>query len=239
VAYIYVLRSGEPGVFKVGKADSPEDRLAGLQTGNPGLCLHLSAETEYAHQAETYLKRIFRSKNVAREFYQLSDAELAEAWQRMLAYIAEDVPAQEEASRLAAAQSDGSTLPPSEEQKHWYTRLREARVRQDLAGFDRTRLENRLKSSMGTASVLDGIATWKSREVSRFDEAEFVEQYPDVYERYCRTIQVQELDLAKACGRRAQVVRRVHPDLMDPDLPVAVARSSSNLSEATRAWAPW
>jgi hypothetical protein len=207
VAYVYVLRSSEPGVFKVGKADSPEDRLAGLQTGNPGLCLHLSAETEYAHQAETYLKRILRSKNVAREFYQLSDDELAEAWQRMLGYITEDVPAQKEASQLAAAQSDGTTLPPSEEQKRWYKQLREARVRQDLAGIDRTRLENRLKSSMGTASVLDGIATWKSREVSRFDEAEFAEQYPDVYERYCRTIQVQELDWAKLAEEEPKLYR--------------------------------
>ena len=46
MACVYILRSGNENLFKIGKSGDVEDRVRGLTTGNPRLVVFDKIETE-------------------------------------------------------------------------------------------------------------------------------------------------------------------------------------------------
>jgi Meiotically Up-regulated Gene 113 (MUG113) protein len=192
MAFVYVLRSGEEQLFKIGRTRGDlQARIRQLATGNPHrLTLFDHIETEYEAVCETYLHRRLRSKRSgegdAREFFALTPTDVADALRDARDFLAEFVPKQQEAERLAREESDGVLLKPSQKEWELYRRLLEIRENEYSLNLDRALVENQLKLVIGKADGLEQIATWKSHEVKRFDEAGFKLAEPKLFEAFVR-----------------------------------------------------
>src|SRR5213596_925460 len=67
MGYVYIYRSGDGNVFKIGKATDVERRVKAHATGNPEPLTRFDViETEYPSQCETYLQHRLRSKRSTR-----------------------------------------------------------------------------------------------------------------------------------------------------------------------------
>ena len=192
MAFVYVLRSGEEELFKIGRTRGDlHARIRQLATGNPHrLTLFDHIETDYEALCETYLHRRLRSRRsgegAAREFFSLSTAALSDALQDAREFLAEFVPKQREAERLAKEESDGVLLKPGNQEWELYRRLLEIRESEYSLSLDRALLENQLKLAIGKADGLEQVATWKSHEVKKFDEAVFKLAEPRLFEAFVR-----------------------------------------------------
>ena len=76
MAYVYIFRSGNENLFKIGKSVDVEDRIRGLATGNPRLAVFDKIETDDEDEWETYLHKRLRSKrsrgSSAQEFFEIT-----------------------------------------------------------------------------------------------------------------------------------------------------------------------
>ena len=95
-------------------------------------------------------------------------------------------PKKREAERLAKETSDGVLLMRGEPEFEHYRRYLESREGEDSCRLERERHEIELKLAIGKAGGLKGLATWKSHEVKRFDEATFKKAEPKLYEEFVR-----------------------------------------------------
>jgi hypothetical protein len=70
---IYLIKSLNEGVYKIGVSKSPTKRLQEIQTGNPAPVeiLHLY-ETKYAYKIETALHNRYSHYNTHGEWFELS-----------------------------------------------------------------------------------------------------------------------------------------------------------------------
>jgi hypothetical protein len=191
VACVYIFRNGNEDLFKIGwSSGDAADRRDDLATGNPHLTLVHSIDSlddEDAHACEGFLHGSLQSKRYSGEFFALAQAELAEVLENARQYLAER-PREREAKRLAGEASDGRILKPTDQQWETYRALLLARENEYRAKSHAYRLKNELKLFIGTADELDGIASWKSHEVARFDAALFKAGNPDLYEKFVRAM---------------------------------------------------
>jgi hypothetical protein len=192
VALVYILRSGEEDLFKIGRTRRDlAARIKQLSTGNSHrLTLFDLIETEDDAACEAYLHGTLQSKRCmdgeAREFFALPPAELEDAIRGAREYVTEVLPRRREAERLAKEESDGRILRPGHEEWARYRRLLQVRESEHRLGVDRLRLENELKLAIGTAAGLDDIATWTTHSVRKLDEASFRLSEPALYQAFVR-----------------------------------------------------
>ncbi len=192
MAFVYVLRSGDEPLFKIGRTRGGlEARIRQLATGNPHrLTLFDHIETDYDTVCETYLHRRLRARRSAesdaREFFSLTPAEVVDAVRDAREFLEDFVPRQQEAERLAREESDGVLLTPTDPEWEIYRRLIEIRAAEYSLNLDRTQAENQLKLVIGKSDGLERLATWKSHEVKRFDEAAFKLAEPKLFEAFVR-----------------------------------------------------
>ena len=150
MAYVYVFQSGDEDLFKIGKTKRDvADRGRQLATGNPRrLVLFDSIETEDASRCETYLHGKLSSRRVAgqaREFFQLTPFEMADAIKDAREYIAEDLPKQRIAEELALSDVEGGILLPDELHRHHHRELLRHREARYCIEVEITRHETALK----------------------------------------------------------------------------------------------
>jgi Meiotically up-regulated gene 113 len=200
MAFVYILRSGDGDLFKIGRTRGDvESRRKHLSTGNPQtLTVFDSIETDDVGACEAYLHASLQSKRCAgdaREFFTVSTAELEAAIRAVRQYLAEDLPRQKQAERLAKQECDGQILRPGDEEWETYRRLLQVRETEHGVGLERMRLENELKLVIGTAASLDGIATWKAHLVRKFDEASFKRAEPAMHKAFVRESRVRQFRL--------------------------------------------
>jgi transcriptional regulator of heat shock response len=186
---VYVLQSGDENVFKIGKAVDLERRMKNLATGNPHpLTLYRSIETEHAAECETYLHHRLRSKRStrsdAKEFFDVEPSELEALLRDARAYVEDFLPRKAEAERLCHEQSDSRVIEPTETQQETYRRLLKAREEHDALALECERLETELKLAIGTAAAMDGVASWKTQTMHKFDSTRFSEEHPEMYEEF-------------------------------------------------------
>jgi len=192
MAFVYILRSGSENLFKIGRTDGDVDaRIRQLATGNPCRLTKFDViETEHDSLCETYLHRSLRSRrslaSEAREFFAITSEELRSVICDAREFLAEFVPKQLEAERLAKEQSNGILLKPGHREWEIYRRLLDIRENQDSLKLERALLENQLKLVIGKADGLEQIATWKSHDVKTFDEAAFKLAEPKLFEAFLR-----------------------------------------------------
>jgi hypothetical protein len=186
VAYVYVLRSGDSNLFKVGRTNDLERRMKHLATGNPEpLTLFDCIETEDAASAEKYLHHRLRShrsnRSGAREFFEIHPDAFAAILDDARAFLADFVPKQHEADQFAQEESDGRILLPGDADWERYRALVEVREALDGLELKRRELEAEFKIAIGPADGLEGIATWRTQAITRFDQDTFRTTDPDTY----------------------------------------------------------
>jgi Meiotically up-regulated gene 113 len=117
VSTVYVLRSGNSSLFKIGRTRNLGRRMEQLASGNPDrLTLFDSIETDDAAACETYLHHRLRSRRSkdsdATEFFDLDPEELRDVIQDARAFLDDFIPKQREAERLANEESREEILLP-------------------------------------------------------------------------------------------------------------------------------
>jgi predicted phage-related endonuclease len=102
-----------------------------------------------------------------------------------------------EAARIQETDSDGSIKIPGNATISIHHEMLEAaeQIRRLQSRYDY--LEAELKVTMGTASELKAIATWKTGVRNAFDQKAFKEAEPKLYEQYKKQSRTRTLRLAK------------------------------------------
>jgi predicted phage-related endonuclease len=193
MAWVYILRQGKEDKFKIGRTTRlAESRLEGLQTGNPDLTIFHLIETEHETTVENYIHRRLATKKIingssSTEFFAVSVAELQRIISEADVYIREYLPTIEQAKDFGAEEPDGSTKKPSNAAVDTHHEL--LKIEEEMARLEAQReyFVAKIKISMGNASELSGIATWKNVETNRFNSAVFKIEHPDIYEKYLKT----------------------------------------------------
>ena len=198
---IYFVREFESGskslspFVKIGLVASPrvsEERLLEHQTGNPRQ-LHIPdghvIATEAVAMVEAQLHRRFGKFRVGGEWFRFgSDQELSEAIasSRELALEAESlIPVLREAERMALLPSTGELIPATDEILEEANRL--ALSKEQLKILKKA--DDDIKSFLVDARE-KGEDVGKAAEVQlrkfkpKFQEAEFAEKYPDIYDEF-------------------------------------------------------
>ena len=188
MGYVYILRSGNENLFKIGKSMDVEDRIRGLATGNPRLTVFDRIETEDEAESETYLLKRLRSKRFrgssAQEFFEITPEALQNVIQEAREFLPSFLETRQAADRLADEKSTARMALPSGEDMALYERLLEVREQEDRCHYERLHLENKLKLVIGTAAGLEGMASWKTLEKTKFDRAAFKKERPELYQEY-------------------------------------------------------
>ncbi len=193
MAYVYILRSGNENLFKIGRTDGDvEARIRQLATGNPYRLTKFDViDTEHDSLCETYLHRMLRSKRSlasgAREFFEMTPEEITSVICEAREFLAEFIANQAEADRLGEVETDGRLLQPGDREWSLYSRLLVAREEEDTSRYQRQLLENKLKIVIGRADGLEGIATWRNQAVERLDQAALKAAEPDIFRTYVKT----------------------------------------------------
>lgn len=187
---VYILRSGNENLFKIGRTQgSPADRAKQLATGNPHpLSVFDAIETEFPNECEAYLHGRLRAKRSkrsdAREFFEIDPAELKEEISAAREFLQNDVPKFEQAKQLATEVSEERLIRPSAIELELYQRLLYVTADHKMLTLSKQRLETELKLVIGKAAGLEGLAMWKSSTMRRFDLAKFKISEPALYGSY-------------------------------------------------------
>jgi hypothetical protein len=197
MAFVYILRSGSEDVFKIGHTRGDvEARIKNLATGNPHTLTRFDViETDHCTLCETYLHRRLRTKRRGGEFFAVDPHELQQVIQEAREFISEYVPQQSEVEVLASGTSDERVIEPGEREWEMYRRLLDVRQALDELDLERNQLEMSLKLTIGTASGLLGIATWKTQEKVVLDAEALKVAEPDLYKRFQKTAHVRPFRL--------------------------------------------
>ncbi len=200
MVYVYVYRSGEGNIFKIGRATDLGKRIKTHATGNPEPLTEFAViETEHASQCETYLHHRLRSKRSTRseatEFFEVDPDELAALIEDARHYADEVLPMLAEADRLAGEECDDRILPATDAVLEMYRRLVKVREEYDTLGFEKDRLEAQLKLFIGIASGIELVADWRVVLSHRFDSDLFKHEHPDLYDSYCRETRFRRFNL--------------------------------------------
>jgi len=203
VAVVYMLRNGDEDLFKVGWGRSIEERLRDHHTSNPHLTVFEVIEAgsnAAATSCEAYLKGVLQSRRhpsagSTREFFALTTAEAEDAARDARTYLAEDFPMKGKADLLAVEACDGRILVPGDAEWDAFRRLLPVCEENYRTGAEKARLENQLKLAIGTAEALDGVATWRSHTRTKFDEAWFKSEQPDVWRAFRRESRTRRFEL--------------------------------------------
>jgi hypothetical protein len=191
MGFVYIRRSGDTDLFKIGRTGDVEQRGKQLATGNPErMTLFDTIESEYASECETYLKerlRLRRSRrSAATEIYEVDEVELRQAIEATRAFDREVLTNREVIEHLSHVESDDRLLPAGERELELYEKLLAARHAEDTAKRERERLEMKLKLAIGTSSGLDGLVTWRTQWARELDTSALREHEPEIYARFLK-----------------------------------------------------
>jgi hypothetical protein len=186
MGFVYIYRSGDGDVFKIGKAKNVDQRIKTHATGNPEPLTEFDViETEHYSQCETYLHHRLRSKRSTRsgstEWFEVDPVELRAVVADARHYANEVVSTMAEAHALSESECDDRMLEPTDEVMETYCRLVKLREDHDTLGFEKDYLEAKLKVFIGTASGIERVADWKTTVAHRLDGERFKAEQPDVY----------------------------------------------------------
>jgi hypothetical protein len=198
---VYVLRSGDDDMFKIGMTRGPvNERLKALTTGNPHpLTIYAEVETDHPAKVESFLQGLLRSKRSrqsdAKEFYavdtQTLDAAIAEARD----YAEHDLDEEAEVERLACELCEDRLVTPNDEDWTTYENLLVAHENHRRATHTKDRLEWKLKLKIGTAYGMNEVATWRTLTQKRFDAESFARDHADLHDQYMKESHSRRFDL--------------------------------------------
>jgi hypothetical protein len=201
MGYVYIYRSGDGNVFKIGRSIDYDRRVKAHATGNPEPLTQFDViETEHAPQCETYLHHRLRSKQSRRggegkEWFEVDPEELAAMIADARHYTEEVLPMIAEAEALAIQQCDERILEPTATDWGTYLALVGVREKYETLEFDLHRLEAQLKLAIGTASGMERVANWKTVSRHSFDAITFKARHPELYDSFARETHSRSFNL--------------------------------------------
>lgn len=203
MAYVYVLKSGDENIFKVGRTKNDVDaRILQLATGSPYRLTKFEViETDHDKWCEKYLHGRLSTKRVrsgpAKEFFAVTPSELISVLNEARIYLDECLPVVLEAEKIAGEDSDGSEKAPGNEEQSIYQELLELKEQRAKLEARYDYLESQLKVLMGVAQVLEGIAVWKTQIGNHLDQSAFRLQEPEMWGRYQKQSKTRPFRLEK------------------------------------------
>lgn len=189
-----ILTGKRSNFYKIGivrdAADrDSKDRLLEHQTGNPRkLCIIETIATPAVEAIETNLHYLFARNRVMGEWMSFTESELQNAISKARALSAEilaNVPLYEKAEELSKMVSSGSKIDPTEEAEDWFAVIQDfkeiiatcSELNADYYGY--------LQSAIAQGISVSGKAKIQKRSApKKFNEAMFIEKYPELYKQY-------------------------------------------------------
>jgi hypothetical protein len=200
MGFVYVYRSGDQNVFKIGKAKDVDRRIKTHATGNPEPLTEFDViESDHYVQCETYLHHRLRSKRSTRgggtEWFEVGADELRAILADARHYANEVLPMLAEAERLSTQECDGRMLEPVNGVVETYRALVKVREDHDTLGYEKDHLEAQLKLAIGTAVGIERVADWKMVVQQRLDGERLEIERPDVHAAFQRETRFRRFTL--------------------------------------------
>jgi hypothetical protein len=191
VAYVY--RLGESGIWKVGKTTDLERREKAFGTiSTEQLVLYAAIDTTDHTEVENFIKARLQSyrwlEGAGKDLYRAERGVVDAVVEAARRFSAETLPQLNEAEKLSQVRSDRRVLTPSEIHRQLHHELLEARQAELRARQEMRRIRAELMLVMGTASHLDGIATFESQTRASFDGKRFQLENPTLAQPYMKQI---------------------------------------------------
>ena len=196
MGYIYGFRLGPLEEYKIGQTTmTPEKRKSSLQTSCPERLVFFDAiETDEYKALEEHIKEVWghhRTGEGGTEIYHLTEAEAAQLFAECRIWLSEDLPKKRRAEELEAVEpastmlsSDDSTVQLRTQWLKLHDEEQRLKLEYERAVAQRVRVETDLKLAIGTATGIEGVATWKAGVKSRRINPVLVEaREPELYEQ--------------------------------------------------------
>lgn len=193
MGFVYIFQSGEEHLFKIGKTTkSVEERRKELATGNPKqLTIFDVFETPEHSLGERFLHKKFQHCRItgidATEYFKIEPDALRAGISEVKLFLDEFIPIYEEAKQYSETETNGKLKPADREALALYQQLSEVRAQIDLLDFKKQLLESKLKRTIGNHDGIEGIATWKTMHIQRFDQTTFKKQHPEIWTAFVKT----------------------------------------------------
>ena len=188
---VYVLRQGTDNLFKIGRTSAGvETRIRQLATGNSNELSEfdrIDAPIGDGPKVETYLLNALGPKRVreggGRDFFKATPEELQPHIDNARG-LAQRNATRVEVARLAKLESDGRLLKPTGDDLAKRDKVAGLLAQEAILKAQREMIIDEWKMCIGTADGIEGVATWRSQEVSRLDLEAFRSEHEDLYQRY-------------------------------------------------------
>ncbi|WP_028478861.1 GIY-YIG nuclease family protein [Nocardia sp. CNY236] len=196
MGYVYAFRLGLLAKFKIGQTTmTPEKRRSALQTSCPEpLSLFDAIETDEYKALEKRVKATWGHRRGAEggtEIYRLTETEATQLFSECRTWLSEELPRQRRAEELEALEPEPTVLPSDATtlrlRRQWIE-LNDDKIRAeqdcDRIAAALARVETELKLAIGTATGIEGVATWETGVKSRRINPKLVEdREPELYKQ--------------------------------------------------------
>ena len=184
---LYLMRSGDANVVKIGRAGDVDARRGQFKTGNPEDIIVIDiVEADNAQPVETIVHRLNYSKRLRGEFYALDPSEAEGVGRKAREVRDEYLPLEQEAKRLAQSDCDAPPRSATEEDRALHRRVLEKRQAKYLADYECKLAEYAYMAAVGTSEGIEELVSWKTLDVRDFDEAAFRKDHSELYGAYVR-----------------------------------------------------
>lgn len=185
--FVYILRAKGTTRTKIGRTKGAiEDRIAQLQTGNPFVIEERDRiETQHPSKVEGYLHALLAvSRGGTGEWFELDDQELGEAVAQARGYAEHLDTTSERLRELSKSDVEDREEEPSHDDRAIHLEILSLYAEKKRIETDIARREDALRIRIGTASGLRSIASWRTVESSRLDQARFKKEQPDLFDEF-------------------------------------------------------
>jgi hypothetical protein len=197
-AYVYDL--GDTGIQKVGKTNDLERRKKTFDTiSTAPPVLRAKIATSNHTEVENFIKGRLQAdrwlEGPGKDLYQAPDDLMDKTIEAARQFSTDTLPRITEAEKVAKERSDGSTRAPELFQHAILHLLHEWRQRVLVAEQEMRRLRAELMLYTGSASSLEGIATFESQDRRRFDAKRFELENPEQAAPYMVEMHVRPFNI--------------------------------------------
>ncbi|MRH92302.1 hypothetical protein GFY24_33535 [Nocardia sp. SYP-A9097] len=196
MGYLYAFHLGLLPKFKIGQTTmTPAKRKSSLQTSCPEpLSLFDAIETDEYKALEKRIKDTWghrRSTEGGSEIYHLTETEAAQVFSECRAWLTEELPKERRTEELEALEPDPTVLPSDARtlqlRGQWialYEQQQRVKQEYDRVAAELAWVETELKLAIGTATGIEGVATWDTGVKSRRINPDLVQdREPELFEK--------------------------------------------------------
>lgn len=188
---VYCHQQASDDCFKVGRTKHPASnkRLKSLSTGSSKkLSIYREITTDHPALLETRIHHLLDASRAENgEFFNVSKVQLDSAVKAAEEFLAENLPIIHQAAKLQRQKpKTQDVLLPTDAIKTLHRELKEA-VGQAFFLEQRIQvLQSKLQIAIGDNIGIDGVASWKWREMMRLNSSLFKKEEPELFKKYQR-----------------------------------------------------